>query len=283
MRDVAVSAVKLEELSIIIPFRQSADRPEALWRLWHQIRYLKKACPQAQLVVSDQSSCVPISAIATFERSIRHVWNPQRVYSPASCKNAGARKADGKKLLFLDIDILPTHRMFTTLAEQFEASAFKMLWFPVHFVNRDAPTFRQFINTPKLMEADLSEVLEQVGYATGIQAFSADFFWQLGGYDENFEGYGCEDLDMIHRSSLAMEWLKPDEIDEEYFCDHRTNIREEYRGFRKKFAEIIESKINTESKYCLHLWHDRRAKRTYRRMRRANDSLLYAKLKDITP
>lgn len=280
MQSLTFNMTQIEKLSIIIPFRQSNDRPEALWRLWNQLSYLKKICPESEIIISDQSLFAPISFPAALYFSADYVWNPSRVYSPASCKNAGAKKSSNDLILFLDIDVVPTQNMFGALSLYASRSHFKFIWFPVHFLQQGAVSFREIAKYPHLIEKKWDDQLDQVGFATGIQAFSRHFFLELNGYDESFRGYGCEDIEMLHRASISAGFLDVNKIDEEYIQDYRTKDRNLYRGFRKYFASIIEKKIDTSYIYCFHIWHNRRAKRPYRQMRKQNDEILYRKLND---
>lgn len=272
------TAISLSDLSIVVPFRQSLDRPDALWRLFLLTGYLARTCPDAEIIVSDQSAPIPVARLATLPKRVRHVWNPENIYSPASCKNEGARAAARRFILFLDVDVVPTTALYSAIMRLMATPQFRMLWFPVHFLKKDAIDFPTLIRSCEINGTFRINHFDQVGFTTGIQFFSNPFFWSLGGYDESFRGYGCEDIEMLHRCNLALNWLQRNEIDNDYLEDFRTKDRAEYRGFRLKFAEILEGQLDTSEIYALHVWHDRRARRLYRQMRRHNDALLMRRL-----
>lgn len=269
---------RFSDLSIVVPFRQSLDRPDALWRLFLLVGYLTRTCPQAEVIVSDQSAAIPAARLATLSKRVRHVWNPSKIYSPASCKNAGAMASDRRFVLFLDVDVIPTRFLYAAIGQLMASCQFQMLWFPVHFLKKNTADFLTLVRSCEVDGTFCVNHFDQIGFTTGIQLFSADFFRDLGGYDESFRGYGCEDIEMLHRCTLALRWLRPNEIDNDYLEDFRTKDRSEYRGFRLKFAEILESQLDTTNIYALHAWHDRRAKRVYRQMRKHNDALLRRRL-----
>ena len=267
-----------DSLSIIIPFRQSSDRPEAAWRLHYLLRYIRRTLPQAEVLVSDQTSRLPLGAALAHLHDAHYVWRPASIYSPATCKNAGAIAAKRDYLLFLDIDVFPLSDLYKSVAQFIERGG-DFLWFPIHFLGEGEGSYRRVFLKAVSPSHKWSDI-DQVGYATGIQAFSKEFFMRVGGYDEIFKGYGCEDIEMLHRCSLHLGWLRPYDIDETYLEDYRTKNREDYRGFRKVFAQIVEDILDTSRIYGLHVWHNRRAKRRYRRMRISNDRVLVSRLRE---
>lgn len=266
------------DLSIIVPLRQSFDRPDALWRLFLLLGYLSRTCPHAEVIVSDQSAPIPAARLVPLPKHVRHVWNPSKIYSPASCKNAGAAASERKFLLFLDVDVVPTKSLYSAVGKLIAAQQCSMLWFPVHFLKKETVDFATLIRSCETNGTFRINHFDQVGLATGIQFFSTGLFQSLGGYDESFRGYGCEDIEMLHRCTLALNWLRSDEINESYLEDFRTKDRSKYRGFRLRFAEILEEKLDTSDIYALHAWHDRRTRRLYRQMRKHNDKLLRRRL-----
>lgn len=271
-----------EGLTVVIPVRQSIDRPDAAVRLRHLLCYLRRACPSVQIVVSEQSLPLPVCGGLALYHGAAWVWHPTWVYSPAACKNAGAKAVRTDFLLFLDVDVLPTQHLWQALAKAMQVPPLQAMWFPVHFLSQTAPEHHILAASLDLHARDWTGDLDQVGFATGIHFFSRDFFRSLGGYDESFRGYGCEDIEMIHRCAMALGWLAPEEIDQDYLQDHRTKDRQQYRGFRKAFAEMLEARMPVDVPYCLHSWHPRRNKRLYRRMRLQNDKLLREKLSRTT-
>lgn len=283
MRQYPVEALgSLSRITFVIPFRQSFDRPDAMGRLRYLLSYLRQTSPDIKIVISDQTLAAPVAHVVGVAYGARCVWQPKFVYSPASCKNFGAAAVDTEYMLFVDIDVLPTQHLYSELSLLMEYSDIPALWFPVHFLQREAPPYRCLARSKNLHLRDWTNLIDQIGFATGIQFFSRNFFSRMGGYDESFRGYGCEDIEMIHRCALALEWLSPHEIDENYLCDHRTKDRKDYRGFRKKMAEIVESKISSDLVYCVHSWHPRRNKRIYRRLRDRNDKILLKRLNQST-
>lgn len=156
--------MQLPDLSFVVPVKSRLPQlQQTLPTLAQQ--------PNAEVIVVDVE-CPQKSAdwVATSQfgnvRTVRMTNMP--VFSAARARNIGAAHAQSRWLCFLDAD--------TLLAPNFVRDV---------VTNLPADSFTQFaVDAP------------------GLVVVSREDFLRIGGYDEIFEGWGCEDNDLIARLQL---------------------------------------------------------------------------------
>lgn len=198
------------------------DRPDQLTNL---IRGLVRCTPMAdEFVVVDMGSTSPVSAMV------------QRLASPhldcttipiddgggrlplARARNVGAATANGDRLVFLDVDCIPTPDLVGSYLATPRGS---LACAPVRYLREgwDAPTvdldpvhLRAASDPHALRPAppsdscdDRYELFWSLSFAIDRETFAA-----LDGFDERYVGYGAEDTDFAftaRRRGVPLVWL----------------------------------------------------------------------------
>ena len=209
-----------------------------------------------------------------------YVHHPADVHSPSTVRNQGMMAAiatGASYALFVDVDVLG-HRASVDRVRKDISDGLNFNWYPVMFTGPDdgIKRMKKWSNEPE----DLySGSLEQIGYATGIQLLSVEAWQELGGFDESFVGYGCEDIDMIHRATLLFGNRSPENSDSPYFEDFRTTELNNYRGYRKWMRDKKSSVPRSEM--WVHFHHRKHTDSKYYKARKRNDILLDKKMRQF--
>ncbi len=188
------------ELSVVIPTHEKAD---LLARTLAALRRQQLPSVAWEVVVVDDASADGTPEV--LERA-RREWNgrlqvvrAERNVGRAAARNLGARRAGGRWLLFLDDDILAPAGLLAAHLDLLRAGPHLGTIGPVLTDPTlvDAPHFH-YIDTRGAAKVTGPEVPERY-LVTQNCAVPADDFAAVGGFDEHFEGYGFEDMDLGFR------------------------------------------------------------------------------------
>lgn len=279
-------------LTIAIPIKQSMIKPDCLIRLWVNLCRLNEH-PEYnnsfQILVADSSHYLVKPWVRFVSGVFKSnycsvVFDKQYHYSPAYVKNTAISIAFQQKnvshILFLDVDVL--------LADDFLDHVLKQVsdnlnfdWYPVNFLKKNfgLKAMLSCKSNVKFNNIKSEDVL-QVGYVTGLQLLSRDFVKKNKGYDERFLGYGCEDIEMIHRATLVEGMRMPQYKDSSYYTDDRGYDASSLSGFRNYYYNL---KINQDFKFIFpyHFWHKRHTKSKYLSSRQSNDKILIGVMQEF--
>lgn len=274
-------------LSIIIPIKQSLIKPDCLIRLIANIARLKSHQEYDKrfiITIADSSHLLLSFPILILSKLLgthykKNSNDSTYHYSPALVKNSSAEYCfdtlNASHILFLDVDVLITDEFIDhILCQVAENTQFD--WYPVDFLIKSYGLNKMFscIKNSHLKEISQENIL-QTGYATGIQLINKEFFKVLDGYCEDFLGYGCEDIELIHRASLLIN-LRPPFIDikNPYYNDDRGYDPSQLIGFRNYFYHLKKQSFKDPTLVPKHFWHKRKNKSKYLQSRIDNDAKL---------
>lgn len=276
----ARAGTQRHSVTIVIPFKWGWIKPDALLRLAANCLLLRRLEPAAKVAIADGSVWKMPARILAGLLGMQHipVASPA-YYSPAQVKNAAARQiANTRYLLFLDVDVVLTQAAWHRLHMEMHGNT-QFTWLPVIFLDRNQGTLKMLAQA--LPNAAPPEIVArvQIGYSTGIQLIDRRFFDALGGYKSDFEGYGCEDIEMIHRATGVLSMRPLFGKDAEYYRDVRSHHTENLGGFRKFFYEMRKD-VPLDA-MPVHFWHKRKNKSDYMLQRKKNDIFLHQVMTDF--
>ena len=270
------------DIGVIVGVRLSRVKPDChkrlrAWLLWHQSADFK------HLIIVDTSQNFLARRLMQkicHEFKAHYIHQPQKLHSPSAIRNTGMRFALSIGLtygLFVDVDVLGQAGAMKALLEDV-SNDLDFNWYPVQFTSEDL-SLTTMLNWAKSNPSEFTGNLDQIGYATGIHLLSAQAWKALSGYDEDFIGYGCEDIDMIHRASLTYGNRPPMTKEPSYYEDYRTRDLKKYRGYRKWMFE--QKKDVLLSDMWIHFYHIRKPNSKYLKARKENDILLAKKMEEF--
>jgi len=178
--------------SVIVP---TWCRRRSLRRLLFSIRR-QSIADQLEIIVADSASPDGTAELLQrFSRRIMPVRMIQSENSPAAKRNAGARVARSRILLFFDDDMyLDDHRVLETFLTELEASSGPLCFrvsYPYEWCRKSTYyQFKQLGHDRTNAGCGPMEPWRFVSMAFGIRA---EQFGQVGAFDESYKTYGCED------------------------------------------------------------------------------------------
>lgn len=161
--------------------------------------------PHELIVVDmgDRQAALPLTPFPLFRSPL-----PGAALPLAAARNLGARQASGEHLLFLDVDCIPRRNLIATMSGALETRD-ALICAEVRYLG---PLDRHLDNDEQMLTAALLHPVRSFP-ATGLKpeanpglfwslAFGIrrDSFAKLGGFDEDFTGYGAEDTDFGFRA-----------------------------------------------------------------------------------
>lgn len=176
--------------SVIIP---TYNRPLALKRTVSSILSKNISCEYEIIIVNDYPN-IPIKDL--LDRRIRIIENETNLGRSKS-RNAGARAAKGNIFFFIDDDIEVKENLFDKYISEFE-KGFSAIFSNVINVRTDGKYsfLNDFLNTRGANKENVGGVVKSNYFTTAFCSVKKDFFDSIGGFDENFSGYGWEDPEL---------------------------------------------------------------------------------------
>lgn len=190
-----MSKKPMDNLSVIVPLHGFAhDREQALDILVETVKAQDLADFEI-IVVEQMDGDSRHSFLNLTPPYINHITLPaqSRGFNKSWCMNVAAKKAKFGRLVFLDVDMMFGKNYFSTILQYAQSNEPKFLlcWTYITFMpGKDEPIPRQ--------------VDRNILTAGGAFYIPHDFFWSIGGMNENYFGYGGEDNDLWLRANRKM-------------------------------------------------------------------------------
>lgn len=271
--------------TIAILTKQSHIKKDCFFRLFCNLSRLRKLDKNADIIVADSSRGIGrflIRLISRIHRADYQYIPPNyRYYSPSHIKNRVAKYVfdQGKEyIFFLDIDVLMNLSTLNYVRRLIK-NQIGFYWVPIKFTNRTVSNreMLKYICTSQETKVEDKHIL-QTGFVTGIQLIQRDLFLSLNGYNETLQGYGGEDIEFIHRATLALKMRNPFSPDSCYFIDDKGYDLSSLIGFRNFYRTLYYKHF--EDIHLHHFWHKRKNKSAYLRNRGVNDQIMLSLMKE---
>jgi GT2 family glycosyltransferase len=176
--------------------------------------------PDCHVVVAmDDPDLEASLAEVPFERTVVHVGREDGRLPLARARNIGAQTAiagGATELVFLDVDCIPSVHLLTAYqdAASHPATSRDLLCGPVTYLPPPAPGGYDLAELPSLGEPHAARPVPPPGTVqrsrTEYQLFwslsfavTAETWFDIGGFDEAYVGYGGEDTDFALRAEAA--------------------------------------------------------------------------------
>lgn len=167
---------------------------------------------RVELVISDFGS-EPDELASVRESAERHgaivVHTPTTAtWNRSLALNIGIRRSSGDVILCTDADMMFASDFLATILEVHEANPQTMVHCGCHDLPADVP--EQLWESSDLADLHARSTRRPTRGTGACQAAAREFFFFARGYDEHFEFWGYEDLDMTSRAThygLDVEWI----------------------------------------------------------------------------
>ena len=225
--------------------RRSNNFHETLWALEDQ------DCLDREIViveqVTDDIECWDYMESIPWFRYMA-IYDP--VFCLSWCHNVGAKIAKGDILAFINADIVCRENYADEIKKQFTGN-FSSGWNEsMHF--GELGTLHYYVHREPMPgwegELGAKRCAPNKGAGWGMCAlFTPDFFWHIGGFNENYQEWGAEDQE-IHRRAMAID--KTDsQLDYTLYHLYHTERQKNY----EHKAEIFNSTAPYPKQVCKRL------------------------------
>ncbi len=163
-----------------------------------------------EVIIADDGSPVAPDLSAAGALDVQLVQQPDRGFRAAAARNLGARAAGGEVLLFLDQDTVPEPDYVAALAalpaiapDAVVVGRRRHADFTVDpLIELTEPEWLRdgYRWSRNLLDADQRSYRYIISAVFGLHR---DLFAELGGFCEDFDGYGGEDWELAHRAWVA--------------------------------------------------------------------------------
>ena len=215
----------MKEISVIVPVYGSKKKLE---KFLTTLEISARELNNYELIIIDDASVEELSS--TFQAYVEknklicasYYKNRENIGRAAS-RNKGLSLASGEIVLFVDVDNLPTRGAIQEIILLFrrgEASAVRgNVQMESSVVN--GSSYIKFFNSRYLGSKDFKTgVIEFRYFASDVLALRRSELLDLGGFDEDFKKYGCEDEELGQRYKCSNKKF--------YFCKEALFIDDDF-------------------------------------------------------
>lgn len=274
--------------TIIVPIRVNRRSKDALTRLQRLLSFIPE-CFEV-VVVDDGSTRLrkkEICRLVMDRPQSRYLYLPTQAqrFSLARARNRGATYARSDIVLFHDLDFMGNAQTYLQIADIIRdrlARAVKHHFFcvPVAFLTETGtqnylkflPCASNATNWRFYQVAERNGEVKFLVQGSSCIVVRKDYFLEIGGHDESYDGHGAEDFELLHRLSSNYPIAKRP-VD--YPLNTGSGKIIEYRGFRAFFALYGQDCVRSEC-VLIHLYHPKRKESGYYQHERN-----FAKLKSL--
>lgn len=187
-------------LSVVIPYRE-LQRNQSLLTVINNMKALRVPC--VQIVLVEQDSETRLSGVDLSTIDYHFVPNGEKtLFNKSKAFNKGVQKSIHDIVLLHDADILVSTTYGKDLLELFKTKNACHIGQTVIYAN---PEGTQQINDHQEVRSVPCDRI--VGYFEGGSlAARKSVYWSVGGFNEDFYGYGCEDCDFFARLSSVSDF-----------------------------------------------------------------------------
>ncbi len=191
------------KVSVIIP---NYNRADVIGLTLERLCQQTIAVDQFEVIVVDDGSQDQSSKIiASFQVRLNLQYVYQQNKGVAAARNLGVSQAKGYIIIFLDCDEMPETNFLEQHWKAHQANPHCLVNGQIRtWPNPQRPWYDQVIDPDSVMSyGNLSGSIPFYLAIGGNLSIQRDSFLDLGGFDEEFPGAGCEETEFVYRATQA--------------------------------------------------------------------------------
>ena len=203
----ASGASVVPRISCVIPFRE-INRKDSIFTVLNNIR--AQRFPDIEIIMTEEDA---ISKISDTECApAQHVFTiglPGAAFNKSKAWNAGVAACTCDMLVLHDADTLAPSIYIQSIAKELVTAEACHLCRQIFYIGS---AITRTINTTGVVEQPRYDNIVDY-FEGGSIACLRKVYWKIGGFVEEFVGYGVEDCDFYHRLSKATVWKENRHLD----------------------------------------------------------------------
>lgn len=237
---------RVPSVSYVIPFR-NIDREDSILSVVSNIRAQKFPSIDINIVEQDTRTKINVNKFSPVSYHLAREES-NLLFNKSKAFNLGVSRCKYDKLVLHDADMLVPSgytKEASNLLDEYDGCH---LGGTVIYTSR-----KSMADINKTGGVDTSTSCDRiVGYFEGGSiACTSDAYWSVGGFNEDFWGYGCEDCDFYARLSKYVRWKEDRSFDFLHLWHGRVNgwddHHENNKAIEKKLCQMtIETRINMQ-------------------------------------
>ena len=191
----------IPKVTYVIPFREQ-ERTGSLNTVLNNIRAQKYPDIEIILVEEDQNKKIDETQYSPIDY-YRVELNEKHLFNKSKAFNLGVARSTSNKIILHDADMLVINGYTQEISDILDNYDSCHLGSTVVYANKDSTS-----NINRLGEVTDPVFERVVGYYEGGSlACTKETYWKIGGFNEDFWGYGCEDCDFYDRMSKGSNYF----------------------------------------------------------------------------
>lgn len=191
----------IPKVTYVVPFREQ-ERTDSLRTVLNNIRAQKY--PDIEIILVEEDHIPKIDSsqynpIAYYRVNL----NEEHLFNKSKAFNLGVAKSNSNKIILHDADMLVINGYTAEVSGILDVNDSCHLGSTVVYADKDST---DIINGSGEV---IDPVFERVVgyYEGGSLACTKETYWRIGGFNEDFWGYGCEDCDFYDRMSKGSKYF----------------------------------------------------------------------------
>ncbi len=223
-------------ISVVIPFR-GQERVDDITTVINNMRGMK--FPDVQIVVVEHDSNQKVSPQSMGPISY-HFIHSTGLFNKSAAFNAGVKMSTNTNVVLHDADLVVKGSYLSDITALLEFYDGCHIGSKVHYMNEEGT--RRFNHSGVLPDGNVSHV---VGYFEGGSiACRKGTYYEIGGFDEAYEGYGCEDCCFFERLKNLSNFYDDRSYDLFHLFHGKSQDTDSRHGINKAYFHNMRKKYS---------------------------------------
>lgn len=194
---------KVPEVTYVVPFR-NINRQDSIITVVNGLRAQRYPVIHIIIVEQDTVTKINLEKFAPVNYYLA-AENDNLLFNKAKAFNLGVSHAPSDIVILHDADMLVRNDYTAAICEILKTSDSCHLGGTVIYTTEESAAK---INSTAIVSDDIACERVVGYYEGGSLACKVSAYWRVGGFNEDYWGYGCEDCDFYARLSQASKWLE---------------------------------------------------------------------------